>query len=453
MLESLIERMGKALRAFSGKGRLSEQNMADALKQVRTVLLSADVHYKVAREFTERVKQACIGQEVIKSVTPDQMAIKTINDELRVLLGEGNTELVKKKPLRIMLVGLHGMGKTTSCVKLARLLNDKGYNTPLLVGCDVYRPAAIDQLEILTKQENFLFFADRKSKKIPRIAKSGLEFGKQNNADLIIFDTAGRLQIDKFLIDEIKQIKKRVLPDEILLVADSALGQEAVNVAKEFNQALQLTGIILTKLDGDARGGAALSMKEVTGIPIKFIGTGEKTDDFEVFHPERMAERILGMGDIASFVEKAQKSIDHKETEQLEEKIRKADFNLEDFLKQMQRMKKMAPLSSLMQMIPGMSGIKVGNKEEKKLKHTEAIILSMTPYERHNPHLINGSRRKRIAKGAGLQLRDINTLLKQFTQMRKMMTMMKGKKSSKMMKKIGEKIQSPIFLDTPTDKF
>ncbi|MDQ8194235.1 signal recognition particle protein [Coraliomargarita sp. SDUM461004] len=434
MLENLTDKLGSALRNLRGVGKLSEENMADALKEVRQALLSADVHFKVAREFVATVKEQCVGQEVLKSVTPGQQVIKIIHDELVKLLGEGATELEDKKPLRIMMVGLHGSGKTTSSGKLARYLAKKRDYRPALVACDVYRPAAIDQLETLAKNEDCVFYGDRDEKDVVKIGKQGLEAAKQAEANLIIFDTAGRLQIDENLIEEIKLLKAEVLPDEILLVADAALGQEAVNVAKHFHEAVGCTGIILTKLDGDARGGAALSMKSISNVPIKFMGTGEKSDEFDVFHPDRMASRILGMGDVVSLVEKAQETIDQDEAERMAEKMRKADFNLEDFLSQMQQVKKMGSLGSLVGMMPGMNGVEIGDEEEKKMARTEAIILSMTVQERRQPRLLRGSRLKRIANGSGVQVRDVNALLKQFTQMQKMMKMMRGGKGRKMMK-------------------
>jgi len=424
MLESLTDSLQKAFRNIRGVGKLSEDNMAEALSEVRKALLSADVQFGVVNTFIGRVKQECIGAEVIKSVSPDQMIIKIIHDELVKLLGDGTAELVEKRPLRIMMAGLHGSGKTTSSVKLARFLSKKGY-TPLLVACDVYRPAAIDQLETLAGQENFLIYADRSSKDVPAIGRAAVNFGKAHNADALIFDTAGRLQIDEDLISEIKRLHKTISPDEVLLVGDSALGQEAVNVAQSFHEAINLTGIVLTKLDGDAKGGAALSMKEVTGVPIKFMGIGEKMEDFDVFHPDRMASRILGMGDVVSLVEKAQDSIDEAEAGRMAEKMRKADFNLDDFLSQLQQIKKLGPLGNIMEMLPGMSNVKIGDKEENQFKRTEAIILSMTPVERHKPQIISGSRRKRIADGSGVQVRDVNALLKQFQMRRKMMKKIK----------------------------
>jgi signal recognition particle subunit SRP54 len=337
-----------------------------------------------------------------------------------------------------MLVGLHGSGKTTSAAKLGRLLKKRGYR-PFAVACDVYRPAAIDQLEILARQEELGFYADRASRDVPAIGRAGLDAAMAAGADAILFDTAGRLQIDEGLIDEVRRLGDATKPDEVLLVADGALGQEAVNVAKVFHDALQLTGLIMTKLDGDARGGAALSIKAITGTPIKFIGTGEKTDDFDAFYPDRLASRILGMGDVVSLVEKAQESIDGAEAERMAEKMRKADFNLEDFLAQMQQVKKMGSMQSIVGMLPGMSGVQLGDDAELQMARTEAIIRSMTIQERRKPEVLNGSRRQRIAKGAGVKIADVNQVVKQFQQMQKMMKMMKmmkGGGGKKMMRQM-----------------
>ncbi len=435
MFESLTDKLSSALRNLRGVGKLSEENMADALKEVRAALLSADVHFKVAREFIERVQAKCVGQEVVKSVTPGQQIVKIIHDELVHLLGEGTTELSGVRPLKVLMVGLHGSGKTTSTAKLGKLLKKRG-SRPFVVACDVYRPAAIDQLEILAKQEELGFHCDRTSKDVPAIGVAALDAAKAANADVILFDTAGRLQIDQDLIAEVKTLRERIKPDEIILVADGALGQEAVNVAKAFHEALTLTGLILTKLDGDARGGAALSIKSITGVPIKFVGTGEKTADFETFHPDRLASRILGMGDVVSLVEKAQEVIDQKEAERMAEKLRKADFTLEDFLAQMQQIKKLGSMQSILGMMPGMSGVEIGDDAEKQLARTEAIIKSMTLQERRKPEILNGSRRLRIANGSGVRVVEVNQLLKQFQQMQKMMRMFKGGGSKKMMRQM-----------------
>lgn len=437
MFENLTDRLTSTIRNLRGIGKLTEENMAEALKEVHTALLSADVNYKVAGDFIKQVKEDCYGQEVIKSVTPGQQIIKIINDNLVVMLGEGSGQLSDKRPLHIMMLGLHGSGKTTSSVKLAYALKKKGYNVAL-VACDVYRPAAIDQLEALSKREGFPVYTDRTTQNVSKIGNAALKWASDQGIDALIFDTAGRLQIDTDLIVEIKDLKKIINPQEILLVADSALGQEAVNVAKHFHDAVELTGIVLTKMDGDARGGAALSMKSVTGTPIKFIGTGEKMENFEVFHPTRMAQRILGMGDVVSLVEKAQEGVTKEESDRLAAKVKKAEFDFEDFLSQLIQIKKMGSLSSLAGMIPGMPKTEVGDTQERQLKQSEAIILSMTKQERRNPKILNGSRRLRIANGAGVKVKDINQLLKQFQQMVKMMKSFKGSNGKKMQEKMGK---------------
>lgn len=436
MFESLSDKLSSTLRNLRGVGKLSEENMADALKEVRTSLLAADVHFKVARQFVDRIREKVVGEDVLKGVAPGQQIIKIISDELESLLGEGETQLNPKKPLKVLMVGLHGSGKTTSTAKLATLLKKKDYANPHVVACDIYRPAAIDQLEILAQANGLGFTCDRDSKDVPAIGRQGLAAGKSAAADLIIFDTAGRLQIDEDLIEEVKKLRDVVQPDEVFLVADGALGQEAVNVAKAFHEALNLTGLILTKMDGDARGGAALSIKTITGVPIKFIGLGEKVEDFEPFHPDRLASRILGMGDVVSLVEKAQENVDQGEAERMAEKLAKGDFNLEDFMSQMQQVKKMGSVSSLASMLPGMNNVKLDDNADKGMARNEAILQSMTKQERQKPMILNGSRRMRIAKGSGVKVVEVNQLLKQFQQMQKMMKMMKGSKGRKMMKKM-----------------
>ncbi len=435
MFESLTEKLGNALRNLRGIGKLTEENMAETLKEVRTALLAADVHFKVAREFVERVQTQCVGQDVLKGVSPGQQIVKIIHDELVRLLGEGTTDLSTARPLKVLMVGLHGSGKTTSTAKLGKLLKKRGYR-PFVVACDVHRPAAIDQLEILASQEELGFYCDRVSKDVPAIGTAGLEAARVATADAIIFDTAGRLQIDADLIEEVKNLHARIQPDEVFLVADGALGQEAVNVAKAFHDALALTGLVLTKMDGDARGGAALSIKSIANVPIKFIGTGEKTGDFDTFYPDRLASRILGMGDVVSLVERAQENIDQKEAEKMAEKLRKADFNLEDFLAQMQQIKKMGSMQSIMSMMPGMSGMQLPEGSEKQMARTEAIIKSMTIQERRKPELLNGNRRKRIADGSGTKIVEVNQLMKQFTQMQQMMKMFKGGGMKKAMRQM-----------------
>jgi signal recognition particle subunit SRP54 len=435
MFESLTEKLSSALRNLRGVGRLSDENMAAALAEVRAALLAADVHFKVAREFVERVQAQCAGQEVLKGVTPGQQIIKIIHDELVLLLGEGSTALSPARPLKVLMVGLHGSGKTTSTAKIGRLLKKRGYR-PFAVACDVQRPAAIDQLEILSRQEEIGFYCDRVSKDVPAIGRAGMGAAAAAGADAVLFDTAGRLQIDEVLVEEVRRLGAEVHPDEVLLVVDGALGQEAVNVAKVFHDALQLTGLVLTKLDGDARGGAALSIKSITGTPIKFVGTGEKTEDFDAFYPDRLASRILGMGDVVSLVEKAKESIDEAEAERMAEKMRKADFNLEDFLAQLQQVKKMGSMQSIVGMLPGMSGVQLGDGAERQMARTEAIIRSMTFQERRKPEVLNGSRRQRIATGAGVKIADVNQLIKQFQQMQKVMRMMKGGNQKKLMRQM-----------------
>ena len=441
MFEALTEQITRTLRNLQGVGRLTEENMAQTLKEVRSVLLSADVHFRVTREFVERVQEKCIGEEVLKTVSPGQMVVKIIHDELAQLLGEGTTGLVNKHPIRVMIVGLHGAGKTTSAVKLAHHLSRLQFK-PLLVACDVQRPAAIDQLETLGQSVGHPCYADRSTNDSVVIARGALSSRRRSQADAFLFDTAGRFHLDKDLIQELIRIHRAVVPDEVLLVADSALGRESVNVATAFHEAVNLTGIVLTKLDGDARGGAALSMKAITGVPIKFMGNGEKVEDFDSFHPDRIASRILGMGDIVSLVEKAQETVEPDEAVRTAKKLERAEFNLEDFLTQMQQVKKMGSLGSLMELLPGMSGVEFGDQEENRLKRTEAIILSMTPHERRNPRLLNGSRRMRIANGSGVQVRDVNALIKQFNQMRKMMRKMKGSKRRKMIRQFAAQSRS-----------
>ena len=429
MFENLTHQLTQTLRSLRGVSKLTESNITEALVEIRTALLAADVNFQVARDFVEDVKQQCLGQKVVQSVTPAQQVAKILNDALVRLLGEGTAALSDKKPLHIMLLGLHGSGKTTSSAKLARMLAAKGWR-PALIACDVYRPAAINQLEQLARQEDLLFYGEHDQKDVVSIARKGLRWSQKVGADAVIIDTAGRLQIDEQLITELKQLHDEVKPHEVLLVADSALGREAVDVAQRFHEAVSLTGIILTKLDGDARGGAALSMKAVTKVPIKYVGTGEKTGEFDIFYPERMASRILGMGDVVSLVEKAQETFGAQETERLEKKLRRAEFNFEDFLQQLQQLRNMGPLESLVSMLPGTSGLQVGDPGKEKLKRIEAIVQSMTPQERAYPNILNGSRRMRIANGSGTTIRDVNGMLKQFQQMR---NMMKGSKIKKMM--------------------
>ncbi|MFO1511616.1 MAG: signal recognition particle protein [Verrucomicrobiota bacterium] len=438
MFDSLSNKLQNAFRNLRGLGKISESNVSDALRDVRMALLEADVNFKVARDFIERVKTKSVGAEIIQSVQPGQQIVKIIADELTELLGSQNAGLnFSGNPSCIMMVGLHGAGKTTSSGKLARLIQKQG-RQPLLVAADVYRPAAMDQLETLGKQLDLPVFVKRGEMDVLKIAREALDFAKVNNRNTIIFDTAGRLQIDEPLVQELVRLRDLVKPQEILLVLDAATGQEAVNVATHFDQALNITGSILTKLDGDARGGAALSMKAVTGKPIKFAGVGEKLDEFEPFHPERMASRILGMGDVVSLVEKAAEAVDIEDAKRMEEKMRKGEFTLEDFLEQLRQMKKLGPLENLVKMLPGGAQALQGQdmtKQEKEFKHMEAMICGMTPKERKSPQILNAARRRRIAAGSGVSVTELNTMLNKFAQMQQMMKKMG--KFSKMMGRMG----------------
>ena len=438
MFDSLSNKLQNTFRNLRGLGKISETNISDALRDVRMALLEADVNFKVARDFIERVQAKSIGAEVIKSVQPGQQIVKIISDELTELLGSQNAGInFDKNPTSIMMVGLHGAGKTTSSGKLARLIQKQG-RQPLLVAADVYRPAAMDQLETLGKQLDLPVFVKRGETDVLKIAREALAFAEANNRNTIIFDTAGRLQIDEPLVQELIRLRDLVKPQEILLVLDAATGQEAVNVATHFDQALNITGSILTKLDGDARGGAALSMKSVTGKPIKFMGVGEKLEDFEPFHPERMASRILGMGDVVSLVEKAAEAVSEDDARRMEEKMRKGEFSLEDFLEQLRQMKKLGPLEDLMKMLPGGAAALKGqdmSKQEKEFVRMEAMICGMTPKERATPQILNAKRRIRIAKGSGTSVTELNTMLNKFTQMQQMMKKMG--KMQKMMAKMG----------------
>jgi len=438
MFDSLSGRLQNAFKNLRGLGKISEANVGEALREVRLALLEADVNFKVARDFIERVKTKAIGQEVIQSIQPGQQIIKIIHDEMVQLLGSANAGLqLSGNPSCVLLVGLHGSGKTTSSAKLGRLLHKQG-RTPLLVGADVYRPAAMDQLEKLGQQLQLPVFIRHGQTDVLKIASEALAAARAANRNTLIFDTAGRLQIDEPLVQELARLRDLVKPQETLLVLDAATGQEAVNVAAHFDRALNITGAILTKLDGDARGGAALSLKAVTGKPIKFAGVGEKLEDFEPFHPERMASRILGMGDMVSLVEKAAEAMDLDEAQRLEEKMRRGQFTLEDFLDQLRQMKKLGPLESIVSLLPGGAEAIKGadlSKQEKEFKRMEAMICAMTPQERRNPHLLNARRRQRIAKGSGVTVTELNTLLNRFGQMQQMMKKMG--KFQKMMARMG----------------
>ncbi len=444
MFDSLSEKLQAVFKNLRGYGKLTEKNVADALREVRLALLEADVNYKVAKDFIERTKQRALGQEVLTSVTPGQQIIKIVHDELVALMGGDAPAFAEASARQFpsgrdlpqgnwMMVGLHGCGKTTTCGKLAKLLAKQG-RKPLLVACDVYRPAAIDQLETLGKQVQIPVFSVRGETDVVKISKQATSFAQSQDRNTVIFDTAGRLHIDQELVQELVRMKEVLAPQEILLVADAATGQEAVNIAEHFDRALTITGIVLTKLDGDARGGAALSMRAVTGKPIKFAGVGEKLDDLEPFYAERMAGRILGMGDVVSLVEKAQETFDAEKADEMQAKIADQSLNLEDFLAQLQQLKKLGPLENLLGMLPGMSKMPDLSVGESQLKRLEAIIQSMTPMERRRPEILNAGRRTRIARGSGTNVAEINDLLKQFNAMKKMM-----KEMGKMQKAMGRK--------------
>lgn len=439
MFDNLSGKLQRVFKDLRGLGKITEANVADALRDVRLALLDADVNFKVARDFIERVKEKALGQEVMLSIQPGQQVIKVIHDELVSLLGSENAGLeISGNPAGVMMVGLHGSGKTTSSAKLARLLH-KQARQPMLVGCDVYRPAAMDQLETLGRQLDIPVFIKRGETDVLKIAREAMEAARAQNRNTLIFDTAGRLQIDEPLVQELVRLRDFVKPQEILLVLDAATGQEAVNVATHFDKALNVTGAILTKLDGDARGGAALSMKAVTGKPIKFVGVGEKPEDFEAFHPERMATRILGMGDVVTLVERAAEVVDMEEAQKLEEKMRKGLFTLDDFLEQLRAMKKMGSLESVIGMLPGGSEmVKQADlsKSEKEFRRMEGIICAMTLKERKTPQILNARRRQRIARGSGVSVAEVNNLLNRFSQMQQMMKKM-GKFQKMMMKRGG----------------
>ncbi|MFD2655292.1 signal recognition particle protein [Gracilibacillus thailandensis] len=441
--EGLADRLQNTIQKIKGKGKVTEQDVKEMTREVRLALLEADVNFKVVKDFIKKVKERAVGQEVMESLTPGQQVIKVVKEELTQLMGgdESKIAVADKPPTVIMMVGLQGAGKTTTTGKLANLLRKKYNRKPLLVAADVYRPAAIDQLETLGKQLNMPVYSEGTDANPVDIANKAMERAKEEHLDYVIIDTAGRLHVDNELMDELIQIKQNVNPDEVFLVVDSMTGQDAVNVAESFNEQLNISGVVLTKLDGDTRGGAALSIKAVTEKPIKFAGMGEKLDELEVFHPERMASRILGMGDVLSLIEKAQENVDEKRAKELEEKMRSASFTLDDFLEQMGQVKNMGPLDELIDMIPGankMKGLKNVDFDEKQISHVEAIIQSMTVKERQDPSVINASRRKRIARGSGRSVSEVNRLLKQFEEMKKMMKQMtnsqqgkKGKKGKK----------------------
>lgn len=421
MFSQLSDRLQDVFKDLRGHGSISEANITDAMRQVRLALLEADVHFQVAKDFIARVKEKSLGQEVMRSITPGQQIVKIFYDELTQLLGGDNAPLDLKAPARIMMVGLHGAGKTTSAAKLAYFLKKQG-KTPLLFACDLQRPAAIEQLATLAKQVDVPFFRPEAGQTdLLKAGQEGVKWAESQSGNVQIYDTAGRLEIDEVLVGELKKLRDLLQPQEVLLVCDAATGQQAVNVATHFHEALGLTGLILTKLDGDARGGAALSMREVTHRPIKFAGLGEKIEQFEPFYPDRLAGRILGMGDVVSLVEKAAAAIDEEEAARLEKKIRTATFDFNDFLSQLQLLSKMGPLENILGMLPGMSNLKGFSVDGKRLKRTEAIVLSMTKDERKRPDILNARRRQRIARGSGTTVTEVNTLLRQFDQMRKLM--------------------------------
>jgi len=426
MFENLSDRLERSFKILKGEGKITEINVAETLKDVRRALLDADVNYKTAKEFTESVRQKALGQDVLTAVKPHQLMVKIVHDELALLMGETAIDInIKGSPAVILMSGLQGSGKTTFSGKLANLLKSKRGKNPLLVAGDVYRPAAIQQLKILGEQIGVPVYSEEENKNPVKIAQNAVQYAKQHGKDLVIIDTAGRLAIDEAMMTEITAIKNAVNPQEILFVVDAMTGQDAVNTAKEFNDRLDFNGVVLTKLDGDTRGGAALSIRSVVNKPIKFVGTGEKLDAIDVFHPERMADRILGMGDIVSLVEKAQEQYDEEEARRLQKKIAKNQFDFNDFIAQIQQIKKMGNLKDLASMIPGVGKqIKDLDIDDDAFKNIEAIIRSMTPLERTNPEILNGSRRARIAKGSGTNVQEVNNLLKQFDQTRKMMRAM-----------------------------
>jgi signal recognition particle subunit SRP54 len=435
MFDNLSERLERSFKILKGEGKITEINVAETLKDVRKALLDADVNYKVAKSFTDSVKEKALGQNVLTAVKPSQLMVKIVHDELTKLMGGEAEDLqLNGRPAVILMSGLQGSGKTTFSGKLARMLKSKKNRRPLLVACDVYRPAAIEQLKVLGEQIEVPVFSEPELKDPVKIALDAIQEAKAKGYDLVIVDTAGRLAVDEQMMNEIEAIKNAIHPDETLFVVDSMTGQDAVNTAREFNERLDFNGVVLTKLDGDTRGGAALSIRTVVNKPIKFVGTGEKLDAIDQFHPARMADRILGMGDIVSLVERAQEQYDEEEAKRLQKKIQKNQFDFNDFLTQIQQIKKMGNLKELASMIPGVGkAIKDIDIDDNAFKSIEAIIYSMTPEERTHPEILNGTRRTRIAKGSGTNIQEVNRLLKQFEQTRKMMKMVTGAKMGKMM--------------------
>ena len=426
MFENLSDRLQDVVHKIKGYGKITEENISEMMREIRLSLLEADVNYKVVKEFTNNVKEKALGEEVNKSLNPGELFVKIVKDELTELLGGENTPLnISGNPATLMLVGLQGSGKTTTIGKLDNYLRKNNKKKPLLVACDVYRPAAIDQLKQIGKELNIEVYSEGKGNPV-EISKNGIKYAKDNGYDYVLIDTAGRLQIDESLMDELDNIQKEVNPDETILVIDSMMGQDAINVINGFNDKIKLSGVILTKLDGDTRGGVALSVKHLTNLPIKFIGVSEKMDGLTPFYPERMASRILGMGDILSIVEQVQSEIDEKEAEKTAKKMMKGNFDLEDFLNQLNQIKKLGPLENLLKLLPGAKkmGLNNVNIDPKIMKRTEAIVLSMTLEERRDPSILKASRKKRIADGSGTTVTDVNKLLNQFEEMKKMMKMM-----------------------------
>ncbi|HRF77159.1 MAG TPA: signal recognition particle protein [Chitinophagales bacterium] len=426
MFENLSDRLEGAFKSLKGQGKISEINIATTVKEIRRALVEADVNYKIAKEFTDTVKDKALGQEVLTSVSPGQLMVKIVQDELTALMGGAQVDInIKGSPAIILIAGLQGSGKTTFSAKLANHIKTKLGRNPMLAACDIYRPAAINQLQVLGEQIGVHVYADIENKNAVDIAKKAINYAKTNNHNVVIVDTAGRLAVDEEMMDEITRLKEALNPSETLFVVDSMTGQDAVNTAKAFNDRLNFDGVVLTKLDGDTRGGAALSIKYVVQKPIKFVSRGEKMDTLELFYPDRMAQRILGMGDIVSFVEKAQEQYDQEKAEELQRKIRKNQFDFEDFLQQLKQIKKMGNMKDLLGMIPGIGKqIKDMDIDEKQFSKLEAMIYSMTPEERNNPDLMTGTRRQRIAAGSGTTIQDVNQFMKQFEEMRKMMKMM-----------------------------
>lgn len=440
MFESLSEKFDRAFKVLKGQGQITDVNIAESVKEIRRALLDADVNYNTAKEFTNNVKEKALGRDVLTAVQPGQLMVKITNEELTSLMGGENEEInLDGNPAVVLMSGLQGSGKTTFSGKLANWIKTKKGQKPLLVACDVYRPAAIDQLHVVGDQIGVEVFSNNEEKNPVKIAQAAIAHAKQNGHNVVIVDTAGRLAVDEEMMDEIEQVKNAISPSETLFVVDAMTGQDAVNTAKAFNDRINFNGVVLTKLDGDTRGGAALSIKAVVNKPIKFIGTGEKMEAIELFHPDRMADRILGMGDVVSLVEKAQEQYDEKEARKLQKKIAKNKFDFNDFLDQISQIKKMGNMKDLMGMIPGMGkAMKNVDIDDDAFKGIEAIIHSMTQEERENPEIINGSRRKRIARGSGSTVQDVNRLLKQFNDMRKMMKMMGNKKNmANMMRQMG----------------